>query len=160
LEEYKADMGMYAFLDEFVEAGAFSEDQTKQIMVTSLAYSFLKGKPNMDQAHRVRSVMICNRMLSSGSITLDETGKLEFNFEKIKKTTKEMMSEVIRLQLDKNVENARKYIEKWFVWTDEINSVAETIKKFSKKLNGYIETPLADMMVSEDFEKRLDLKFV
>ena len=79
LEEYKADMGMYAFLDEFVEAGYFSDNQAKQIMVTSLSKSFLKGKPEFSQAHRVRSVMICNRLISRKAIELTTENKLNFN---------------------------------------------------------------------------------
>ena len=82
MEEFKADMGMYAFLDEFVEAGYFSDLQAKQIMLTSIAKSFPKGKPNMNQAHRVRSVMICARMLEEKAVVLDENKKLHFDFEK------------------------------------------------------------------------------
>lgn len=159
LEEFKADMGMYAFLDEFVQAGELSNEQANQMIVTSLSFGFLKGKPELSQAHRVRSVMICNRMLTEKAIILDETGKLVFDYEKVKHTSKQMMSEVIRLQIDKDVSKAKEYVEKWFVWTDEINQVAELIKKFSKKLNGYLEMPLAEMMLKPDFEERLNLMF-
>lgn len=154
LEEYKADMGMYAFLDRFVEAGCFSEVQAKQIMVTSLSKSFLKGKPNMEQPHRVRSVMICNRMLSDKAIVF-ENGKLRFDFEKIVEVAYKMMSEVVRLQLDHNVKNAKDYISKWFVWSKEIDEVASIIKTHSKMLNGYLITPLADEFLDLEFEKKL-----
>ena len=153
MEEFKADMGMYAFLDEFVEAGFFTREQSKEIMVTSLSFGFLKGKPSLEQAHRVRSVMICNRMFTEKAMMLDVENKLVFDFEKVKNTAKQMMSEAIRLQLDSNVQNAKEYIDKWFVWTDEINTIAEIIKKHSKKLNGYLQEPLADLMLDENFEK-------
>lgn len=156
LEEYKADMGMYAFLDEFVSEGYFSGDQIKEIMVTSLSRSFLKGKPSLSQAHRTRSVMICNRMLETKSIVLGEDGKLHFDFDKIKATTKKMMSEVVRLQIDADVKKAEEYVSKWFVWTDEIAAVAEVIKVHSKMLNGHIVTPLADEMLASDFEEKLN----
>ena len=156
LEEYKADMGMYAFLDEFVSEGYFSGDQIKEIMVTSLSRSFLKGKPSLSQAHRTRSVMICNRMLETKSIVLGEDGKLHFDFDKIKATTKKMMSEVVRLQIDADVKKAEEYVSKWFVWTDEIAAVAEVIKAHSKMLNGHIVTPLADEMLASDFEEKLN----
>lgn len=155
LEEYKADMGMYAFLDEFVENGFFTEKQAKQIMVTSLSSSFLKGKPTLNEPHKTRSCMIVNRMISTGGITFDDTGKLVFNFEKIKETTKIMMQEVIKIQLDGNINNARTYVEKWFEWTDEIERVAEIIKKYSKKLNGYLEMPLAKDMLNANFENEI-----
>ena len=154
IEEYKADMGMYCFLREFVKEGYFTETQAKQIIVTSLAYGFLKGKPSLSQAHRTRSVMICNRMLTEKAIQVRD-GKLWFDFDKVIDTAKEMMREAIRLQLDANVKNAENYIMKWFVWSDDISFIAEVIKKFSKKLNGYIIQELADEMLSPDFEKSL-----
>lgn len=154
IEEYKADMGMYCFLREFVKEGYFTETQAKQIIVTSLAYGFLKGKPSLSQAHRTRSVMICNRMLTEKAIEIRD-GKLWFDFDKVIDTAKEMMKEAIRLQLDANVKNAENYIMKWFVWSEDISFIAEVIKKFSKKLNGYIIQELADEMLSPDFEKTL-----
>ena len=155
IEEYKADMGMYCFLREFVKEGYFTEVQAKQIIVTSLAYGFLKGKPSLSQAHRTRSVMICNRMLTEKAIQVRD-GKLWFDFDKVIDTAKEMMREAIRLQLDANVKSAENYIMKWFVWSDDISFIAEVIKKFSKKLNGYIIQELADEMLSPDFEKSLE----
>ena len=152
LEEYKADMGMYAFLDEFVAAGEFTETQAKKIMTTSLTHSFLKGKPTLSQAHRTRSVMICNRMLTEKAIVL-KNEKLFFDYEKIKKVTKSMMAEVVRLQLDGDVKKAEGYVMKWFVWTKEIENVAEILKKHSKTLNGYLIEPLKEKFLSADFEK-------
>ena len=123
-------------------------------MVTSLSKSFPKGKPNFDQAHRVRAVMICNRMLTEKAIVFDGE-KLSFNFDKVIKTAKTMMAEVIRLQLDANVKQAGSYVDKWFVWSKEIEAVAEIIKKYSKALNGYIITPLADEFLNPEYKKML-----
>ncbi len=148
LEEYKADIGMYAFLDEFAEAGIFNDYQTKQIMVSSLSCSFLKGKPSLSQAHRVRSVMICNRLLSEKAITLKDD-KLCFNFEKIKSVMKEMMKEVVKIQLDNKFKPADEYVLKWFVWTEEIERVSKIIQSHSKMLNGYIDAPLAEKFLNE-----------
>ncbi len=153
LEEFKADMGIYAFLNEFVLEGYFLDTQAKEIMVTSLSKDFPKGKPNMEQPHRVRSVMICNRMLSTGAIVF-ENEKLHFDFDKIIATSKTMLSEVVRLQLDKNVKSAEAYVKEWFVWNDTLKSVAEIIKKHSHALNGYLITPLADEFLKPEFEDK------
>ena len=45
-----------------------------------------------------------------------------------------MMKEVIRLQIDENINNAESYINKWFVWTDFQEKVAGIIKKYSEEL--------------------------
>ena len=78
-----------------------------------------------------------------------------FDFEKIKKSAKNMIAEAVRLQLDSNVNGAKEYINKWFVWDDTLIGIAETIKKFSKKLNGYLIQPLAEEMLKTDFEESL-----
>ncbi len=147
IEEFKADMGMYAFLDEFKKAGYFSEDDCKEIIVTELASSFCKGKPSLSEAHRTRSVMIVNRMIKEKAIKFDITGKLEFDYEKVKKTARRMLAEVIRLQIDGDTLGAKAYIDKWFEWTGELEHIAEIIKKFSKKLNGYLIMPFADELL-------------
>ncbi len=159
LEELKADMGMYAFLDEFVAEGYFSENQAKQIIVTSLSKGFAKGKPNFSQAHRVRSVMICHRLIEENAITFDDDGRLRFDFEKVKTTTKQILAEVVRLQINQNVADAGSYVDKWFVWSDKISAVAEIIKKHSKMLNGYLITPLADEFLNPNYERLLEEKF-
>lgn len=149
LEEYKADMGMYAFLDEFNAEDIFTDNQCKQIMVSSLAGSFLKGKPSLSQAHRTRSVMICNRLLSEKAIVLNSENKLYFDFEKIKAITKQMMAEVVKIQIENNFSSAKEYVDKWFVWSDEIEKIAEIIKQHSKMLNGYIDAPLAEEFINQ-----------
>ena len=58
------------------------------------------------------------------------------------------MEEVVEIQLSKDVTRAREYIEHWFVWTAEQEIVAEIIKKYSKKLNGYLSSPLKDFLLS------------
>lgn len=155
LEEYKADMGMYAFLDEFVEHKCFTEEETKQMMVTEILGYFLKGKPVFEQAHKFRSLMICNRMLTEKAISVDENTKIHFDFEKIKALTKKMMAEVVKIQMDGDIDSAEKYVFKWAVWTEEIDRVAKVIADYDKKLNGYVEDSLAQEFLKEDFEDSL-----
>lgn len=155
LEEYKADMGMYAFLDEFIQEGFFTEFETKQIMVTGLFRCFMKGKPTLEQAHKTRALMICCRMIEEGGIVLDKDTKIHFDFDKIKKLTKTMLAEVVRLQLDGDVKKAKAYIDKWCVWSNEIERIAEVIRGYNKTLNGYVEEKFADLLLEEGYEKQL-----
>ncbi len=141
LEEYKADMGIYAFLREFEQRGVFTNNQVKEIIVSELYGSFLKVKPVMSQAHRVRSVMITNRMLQAGAIIYGD-GKLSFDFDKAIDTAKIMLKEVIRLQLDKDVDKAKEYVDKYFVWTDTHEDIAKIIRENAKKLNGEVCAPI------------------
>ena len=155
LEEYKADMGMYAFLDEFKAENYFSDDEIKQIMVTGLFRSFMKGKPTLEQAHKTRALMICNRMLTEKAISLDSDTKMSFDFEKIKKLTKTMLAEVVRLQIDGNVQDAEKYVSKWAVWSGDVERIAEVIRSYNKTLNGYVDDSLAQEFLKSDYEESL-----
>ncbi len=144
IEEFKADMGMFAFLDHFITEGEFTEDTARKIIVSDLTDSFLKAKPKLTQAHRVRTVMIINRLLKEKAIILDNKNKLNFEFNKVIATAKTMMAELIELQLSCSVEKAEKYINKYFKWTNEMSIVAEIKKKASKLLNGKTTAPLSN----------------
>ncbi len=143
IEEFKADMGIYAFLNEFVESGVFSTTQAKEIIVSELTSSFLKGKPNLTQAHRVRTVMILNKLISAKGIIIDKNNKLSFDFDKVVQTSKTMMSELIDLQLSASVSKAEAYINKHFKWSKELRLIAAIKKKASKLLNGKTSAPLS-----------------
>ena len=42
-----------------------------------------------------------------------------------------------------------KYVMDNFVWTPEMDKMAENIKTVSKTLNGKVESPLADKLLAE-----------
>lgn len=154
IEEFKADMGMYAFLHEFVENGIFTEDQAKQIIVTEITNSFVKAKPTLQQAHRVRSVMIVNRMLQENAVWIED-GKINMDFEKVISTSQEMMKDVVRLQIDCDVAGAEAYVNKYFIWTDELENISKIQKESDKRLNGTLFEPLAKLMLLDSFENQI-----
>ena len=142
---------MFAFLDKFISAGEFSETTAREIIVSDLTDSFLKAKPNLTQAHRVRTVMILNRLLKEKAISLDSKQKLNFDFDKVISTAKTMMAELIDLQLSASVDKAEKYINKYFKWTTEMKIVADVKKKASKLLNGKTTAPLSQELQKTKF---------
>ena len=115
----------------------------------------MKGKPTLEQAHKTRALMICYRMLTEGGIVLDEKSKLHFDFDKIKSLTKTMIAEAIRLQIDGNVKKAEEYINKWCVWSEDVERIAEVIRSYNKTLNGHVEEKLAEEFMHPDCEKKL-----
>ena len=50
-------MGGLAFLDILTKDGYYTEEQRNKIIITAVVNTFLKVKPNLSQAHRVRTVM-------------------------------------------------------------------------------------------------------
>ena len=148
IEENKADMGSLALLDVLVELGMYSEDEKKQIIVTYAADNFLKAKPTMSQAHRVRTVMQTKFFLENKAIRLNSQGLLEIDMDKMVSTAQKMLAQIIRVQLSKDFATGEKYVLDNFVWTDEMETVARKLKEIDKSLNGILKTPLADKLAS------------
>ena len=148
IEENKADMGSLALLDVLVELGMYSPEEKKQIIVTYATDNFLKAKPTISQAHRVRTVMQTKFFLENKAIWLNEQGLLEIDMEKMVPTAQKMLAEIIRVQLSKDFATGEKYVLDNFVWTEEMELIAGKLKEIDKSLNGILKTPLADKLAA------------
>ena len=146
IEENKADMISLAMLDVLTEAGMYTPEQRREIIVTYAADNMMTSKPTMSQAHRVRSVMQNYFFIKEGAITISPEGVLDINIDKMVPTARKMLEEIIEVQLSGDFARGEKYVNDYFVWTPEMETMAENIKKVSKTLNGRVESPLADKL--------------
>ena len=149
IEENKADMGSLALLDVLVDLGMYSEEEKKQIIVTYAADNFLKAKPTLSQAHRVRTFMQTKYFLENKAISLNSDGLLEIDMDKMVPTAQKMLAEIVRVQLSKDFAAGEKYVLDNFVWTDEMEIISKKLKEIDKSLNGTLVTPLADKLAQE-----------
>ena len=147
IEENKADMTSLAMLDVLVENGMYTKEERNQIIVTYAADNMLKSKPTLSQAHRVRSVMQNYYFLREGALTIDMNGVLTVNIDKMVPTARKMLEEIIRIQIDGDFAKGEKYVLDNFIWTNQMDVMAENIKRVSKTLNGTVESPLADKLL-------------
>ena len=147
IEENKADMVSLSMLDILSDAGMYSKEQREQIIVTYAADNMMMSKPTMSQAHRVRSVMQNYFFIQEGAITISKEGVLDINIEKMVPTARKMLERIIEVQLSGDFETGEKYVNEYFVWTPEMETLAENIKKVSKTLNGKVEAPLAEELL-------------
>ena len=143
IEENKADMAALAFVDELTKMGMYTPEQRDQILLTSVVDEFLKSKPNMSQAHRVRTVMQ-NKYFEERGVYDIVDGKIHVNLDKVVPAAKEMLAEIVRIQIDGDFEKAEKYVNDNFVWTEKMDIIAKKLQEIDKNLNGRLETKLAD----------------
>ena len=149
IEENKADMGGLAFLDILTKEGYYTEEQKNQIIVTAVVDTFLKVKPNLSQAHRVRTVMQNYYLYKRGAYEIKD-GKIHVNIDKVVPASNEMLAEFIRVQIDDDYAKGEKYVLDNFVWTDEMQIIGEKLQNVNKELNGKLETELADKLLAEN----------
>jgi len=148
IEENKADMISLAMVDILTEAGMYTREQRDQIILTYAVDNMMMSKPTMSQAHRVRSVMQNYYFIKEGAMTISPDGVLDVDMEKMVPTAKKMLEEIIRVQLSGDFATGEKYVLDNFVWTPEMDKMAENIKSVSKTLNGKVESPLADALLN------------
>ena len=148
IEENKADMGSLAFVDLLTELGMYTDEQRKQIIVTTITDNFLKSKPTMSQAHRVRTVMQNKYFAERGAYDIID-GKIHVNIDKVVPIAKEMLAEIIRIQIEGSFDKAEKYVLDNFVWTDNMELIAQKLQKVSKTLNGRTESELAEKLLND-----------
>ena len=148
IEENKADMGSLAFVDLLTELGMYTEDQRKQIIVTTIADNFLKSKPTLSQAHRVRTVMQNKYFAERGAYDIID-GKIHVNIDKVVPIAKEMLSEIIRIQIEGDFKKAEKYVLDNFIWTNNMELISQKLQKINKTLNGRTESELAENLLKE-----------
>lgn len=149
IEENKADLVAASFVDKLTSIGFYSLKQREGILINFVLNNFLKAKPDMSQAHRVRQVMQCKYLEENGAFEFSKDGKLHVNTDKVVPACKKMLEQVIRIQIDGDIKAAEKFVDKYFVWTDDMEKVAQYIQKHSKALNGRVETPLADFLKAQ-----------
>ena len=149
IEENKADMGALAFVDLLTELGMYTKEQRDQILLTAVVDMFPKSKPTMSQAHRVRTVMQNKYFFDRGGYEITPEGKIHVDIDKVVPTAKEMLAEIIRIQIDGDFDKAEKYVQDNFFWSPEMELIAEKLREVNKTLNGTLETELADKLLSE-----------
>ena len=147
IEENKADMGSLALLDCLTQAGVYTEEAKKQILVTFGANCFLKAKPELSQAHRVRTVMQAYFFIKEGALSVNNEGVIDINIDKMIPAARKMLTEIVEVQLSQDFARGEKYINDYFKWTDDIARVSQKLKEIDKSLNGMLVTPLADALL-------------
>ena len=150
IEENKADIISLSFVDLLTNQSYYTEEQRKQILVTVLIDNFLKVMPDKSQAHRVRTVMQNYYFQKKGVFNLTEEQTIHINIDKVVPAAEEMLREIIRIQLDNNLEEAKKYVEENFHWTDEMDIIGKKLQKLSSTLNCVLENELGDKLLNEN----------
>ena len=150
IEENKADMVSLSMLDVLTNAGLYTEEEKEKIIVTYAADNMLKSKPELSQAHRVRSVMQNYYFIKEGAINISNYGVLTVKIDKMVETARKMLSEIIKVQMSGDFSKGEKYVLDNFIWTKEMEIMGQKLKKISKRLNGKTEQNLADKLFEEE----------
>lgn len=149
IEENKADMGSLAFVDLLTKEGMYTKEQRDQIVVSSVLGNFLKAKPTMTQAHRIRSVMQLHYLTKEGAVSLNKDDKVVINIDKSVLAAQKMLKDIVEIQLSGDITKAEKFVNDNFIWDDNCEKIAAKLRLVDNELNGQIVAPLANKLLTE-----------
>lgn len=142
LEENKADVASVVMTDYFVRIGKFDQNQANKIYLTWAAGELPTKQPGPDEAHRSRSIMQLNYFIEKGAVKFERGGKLSIVPEKMGQAAKDMLTEVIQIQMDGDPAKAEVFVKKYAAWNDALQYAAEERLKLKPKLYRSVNQPL------------------
>lgn len=145
IEEHKADVGAIVMLDELTQIGFYSKQQQKEIL-TSLLFGYVRTGPDFGNAHATRNILQYNYFIQNKAINFDDKGCMQIDFDKVTQCAKEMLDNSIKIQLGQSSQMAKEYIDKYAVWTPDLQSLADKLNSINLPLNAVVKTPLADRL--------------
>lgn len=165
LEECKADMGIDIFR-EFVKAGFYTPKQKQEAFTAFIVDLFwqLSGKPDLDDAHRVRAVMQINHYIEEGAIIVkkkkeglsglfDSQKTIDIDFTRMEAATRSLFEKVVKVQLSDNYAAAESLVKEKFKWTKDMEAISKTVKEVYATLNAVIKSPLAESLLNSHYLK-------
>ena len=84
-----------------------------------------------------------------GVYNLTKDDKIHVNIDKVPDAAYSMLEEIIRVQIDNDFKKGEQYVNRYFIWTDEMSKIGNKLQKISSDLNGKIENELADKLLEE-----------
>ena len=93
--------------------------------------------PQDKEAHRVADLIEYNYLHDNGAFYFDKDKKLHIDFEKMKEVCKQLLADVIKVQLSKSPKVAAEFIDKWSAWGDMQQYIADFKKNLG--VRPYIE---------------------
>jgi hypothetical protein len=147
LEENKADLGSAVMTGYFVDIGKFTKEQANSIFLTWAADQLPAKQPSEDEAHRSRSLMQLNYFRDKGAILFEKGGKLSIVPEKMAPVAREMLAEVVQLQLDGDAGKAEAFVKKYARWDEALQYAVDEQLKLKPKRYKLVKQPLKDALL-------------
>ncbi len=148
-EETKADLGSLVCSKYLKDIGEFTEEQLNQIYLTLAVNDLPLSRPTLDQTHKVGSLMQLNYFIENGAIKIENGDKLSIEPQKSGAVARQMLEEIISIQLEGNEAKAKTFVDKYSKWTDTMEYISQTKKSLSPKPLKILDMPLANRLLNE-----------
>ncbi len=149
IEENKANIVSISFIDYYRDRGIIDDEMLKKVYVTWAIRHFLQSKPHETKPHRVADLMELNYFTERGAFSWDEQGKLFVDCDKVSKVAREMLEDLVSIQLSKDAEKAKAFIDKYAIWGERYENIVRVYKELGVKNYKELVHPLATRLLHE-----------
>ena len=88
-------------------------------------------------------------LFREGAYNLTSDNKIFVNIDKVVPAAKKMLNTIIRIQMSKRFSEGEKYVKENFIWTNEMEIIANKLKEVNKTLNGTVVSTLAEKLLKD-----------
>ena len=148
LDLCRTELIPFAFIDRMKELYTYNEEQINKFKVTNIVNSFLKERPGEDQIVSTTHLLIINFFLEKGIINLANAKIKIINFSEVANAAKEMLTQIINIELENNNTKAEEFYNKYSNWTENMNTIANKLKNYDNELHYLIKNELADYLLN------------
>ena len=149
LELCRRELISFAFIDRMKELNTYNEEQVYKFKLTNIVNTFMKEQPDMNQIVGTSHLLIINFLLEKEVINLTN-GKIKIiNFTKVANATKDMLTEIITIELNDDNTKAKEFYQNYSKWNNDMNTIANKLKKYDNELHYLIKNELADYLLNE-----------
>jgi hypothetical protein len=135
LEELKADLVSLYLVPALLQQGYYTDETARSVYADGVRRVLLKNKPSLTQTYRTMQLMQFNYYLENGLFEFDGTvNRLRVHYDRYHDVV-----EVLALQQNGDREAANAFIDRYFVWNDEIHGVlADAMTRTEKYRYGMV----------------------
>jgi len=122
-EEMKADLVSAFTAAQLNSSGQMNDDLFRSVQAASVLRTLQSNKPRIaEQPYQAMELMQMNYFLEHGLLAFDpETSRLEIDYQRYNDVIRQMLGEVLAIQLSGDARQAGEFIGKYTNWTPELH---------------------------------------
>ena len=123
-EEMKSDLVSLYAVRQLLKNGFYTRDQARAVYASGIRRVLQKTRPRRDQAYQTMQLMQWNWFLDNGVLRFDSTaGNMKINYGRYHDAVRNLLSEVLSIQLSGDPQVAEQFITDHTDWKDDLHGV-------------------------------------
>lgn len=121
IEEMKADLVSLFALHHLHGEGAVPDERLRAVQASGILRTLQNNRPRIDQPYQTMQLAQLNFFLDRGLLTVDDAGRLLLHAERYAPVVRELLAEVMELQLAGDPAAAEAFFTRWTEWRDDLH---------------------------------------